>query len=382
MPGAGLLGGGVGALMGGPGGSGGAGGVVGPAGMGMTTLLPIILQAALSNHESQISGGSAAEGASGPTPSLQGRFNAPPVHIDYGDQLTVHLSFNSNYIKAIALADHRRKTAELSAAVRMNKKQLRPVDYQQEVEFRAKLDTRYLVENDPVQCAFTKDTILDHNFVVPAGSLVLGHVEGIRRSRRMGKAILSHNNRFHRNPSFHIVFNEIVLPNNKHIQISGSVIAQYHVFAHDGKIKVAIAGAGGEIEGMEDASSSADDTLPQTVQMLTRTGLLQFASPAISFGAMPVLMGIAGAYAPWIFSGKSMDEDNTSHSRGFILGVTAAIPGGGILQRFLLKGEEMVIEEGDRFLVDIYVRPTKSVTGVIIKSHTDASLQKSFSTVR
>jgi hypothetical protein len=219
------------------------------------------------------------------------------------------------------------------------------------VTSKRKIETAYAHKGDVFEGELTKDLTFPNQITIPAGSRVIGQLAQVQRGRRLASTLVSKNGRFRRNAFFTVKLDEIITPKQFHIKITGTICPQYHVFKNAGEFKASVVGDGGQILGVDNLSKDESSEATKILKMLAQTAVKQAAGNMISFGAMPILMGVAGALQPSWVSGKSPGEiDTTSRSKGFVLGATGQIPGGNIIRDFILKGDELRIDEDDELM--------------------------------
>ncbi|MBX9667848.1 MAG: hypothetical protein K2X93_09535 [Candidatus Obscuribacterales bacterium] len=145
---------------------------------------------------------------------------------------------------------------------------------------------------------------------------------------------------------------------------------QKTVVEDDGRIRTLAVGRNNEIKKVKETSQRVSKFQRLLAKGAVGLGLRVALGPA-SLLAMPLIMGVAGAYDPAIVTGKPLGEDyETSASKGFALGATSALPGGRLIQAFAFKGAELIIRPGDELLVKgrICGLPQQSVEGTVLKN--------------
>jgi len=227
-----------------------------------------------------------------------------------------------------------------------------------------KIESAYTFKGDPFEGVLDGKVWFSDTVSVPKGSIVLGHVIRIQHSRRLGSAMLSKHDRFRRNASFTVQLDEMITPSKTHLQIAGSILPQFHVFNNDGNFKAVEVKTAREIVGVEDLGNTASTDSTSYLSMSARMALQGIGGNAISFGAMPLIMGVVGAAVPSAVSGKPIEVDETSRTKGFVLGATGQVPGGFVVRNFIYKGDDFCLDEGDELLAEAQIIKRKT-TAVI-----------------
>jgi len=235
---------------------------------------------------------------------------------------------------------------------------LRPLPIPSAVQFKVVLktpiDSRRDIEGQPIKATLKDDLVYDDRVVAEAGSELIGHIEHLRKSRRMLKAMASNDGRFIKSGSMTIVFDELSSPHNEHFSIIG-MISQQHTMQESGRypreLKV---GKHGDINKAEEVFSTGDQIISQVLNFTLQSGLGPLGTVA-SFGAAPILLGALGAIEPDTAYLKPVSEDE-KHPRlkGFALGATSSLPGYQAIQVFGFKGDDLKLRVGDEFMVQVH----------------------------
>lgn len=238
-----------------------------------------------------------------------------------------------------------------------------------EVELNDQISSHYCYVGQSVTARLLKDAVIgDHK--VGAGAVVQGSITRFRRARRLGSSIADRKSNS-RNGLVSVQFHKINAADQK-LEIVGFCPPQSNLFNNSGKFKVVRVNSVGEIEGIQDLSIQTPDPLGTTLLSVAKGGLQQSLGTVGSFGALPLIMGTASVIEPRLVATKPIEEDRTSAGRRFVLGASGAVPGGNLVAAFMLKGDELELQEGDR--LKLLVRPL-TITSVSSKIR-DKTLEK------
>lgn len=208
---------------------------------------------------------------------------------------------------------------------------------------------------DAVEAVLKEDLILGEKLIALAGSSVLGQVEHSSASCRLAKAMIRGKHRFRTSGSLRITFKEIVTASKDHIQIEGRLSKQYAYLTEnrDNPRQVRV-GANGDIKQAENVLSPSAARLNKAINLGLPRCLSKLGTAA-SMGAAPVLMGVVGAVSPSTVIGKPVSlEEGHPRIRGFSHGFVDNLPGGTIVNRFVFKGSEVVLQPGDEILISVH----------------------------
>jgi hypothetical protein len=235
---------------------------------------------------------------------------------------------------------------------------LRPLPIPSAVQFavalKTPIDSRKDFQGQTIRATLKDDLVYDERVVAEAGSELIGHIEHLRKSRRMLKAMASNDGRFVKNGSMTVVFDELVTPHNEHFSIVG-MLSRQHTMQESGRypreLKV---GKHGDINKAEEVFSTGDQIISQVLNFTLQSGLGPLGTVA-SLGAAPILMGALGAIEPETAYLKPVsEEDKHPRIKGFALGATSSLPGYQAIQVFGFKGDDLKLRVGDEFMVQVH----------------------------
>ncbi len=243
-----------------------------------------------------------------------------------------------------------------------------PTAIQFPVVFKTSIDSAKAQEGDEVKAYLKEDLFIENRLVAPEGSVVVGHIDTVRKSRRLAKSAIMKEDRFHKNGSVRIVFDEIITPDEEHIRITGIVSKQSTTFIDGRHPREVVVGNKGEFKKAEEVLTEDEKTVSNIVNYGVNYGLTPLGTVA-SFGALPVIMGVLGALEPSIVTQRVVTKDE-KHPRinGFTYGAIGGLPGAPALQAFMLKGSEISIKAGDELLIQAHSPYEETATSLGVSS--------------
>jgi hypothetical protein len=251
------------------------------------------------------------------------------------------------------------------------------------IVFKKVIDSSKAMVGDEVIASLKEDIVIDDELIAPEGSVVIGHIAKLKRSRRLTESVISKNRRFHKGSSMKIELDEIITDEDEHIPIVGCLSKQTADFFDGKQPREVEISSSGELIKAEAVFTNDQKVASQIVNFAASTGIGQLGTAA-SFGALPVVMGVIGAVEPAMVMSRPMKPDE-KHPRvkGAAWGVWTTVPGAPVIQAVAFKGSDLRIEPGDELLAQahspyevlsitskILRRNTSSVSGVRINSDT------------
>jgi hypothetical protein len=229
-----------------------------------------------------------------------------------------------------------------------------PTAIQFPVVFKTAIDSSKARPGDQVKAYLKEDLEIDQRLVAPEGSVVIGHIDTVHQSRRLAKSAIMKEDRFRKNGSVRIIFDEIVTPMEEHIRITGIVSKQSAVFEEGRHPREVVVGNKGEFKKAEEVLTTDEKTISNVFNYGVNYGLTPLGTVA-SFGALPVIMGVIGAIDPSMVTQRVV-LSSEKHPRifGFTYGAIGGLPGAPALQAFMLKGSEINIKAGDELLIQAH----------------------------
>lgn len=243
-----------------------------------------------------------------------------------------------------------------------------PTAIQFPVVFKTGIDSARAQSGDTIKAYLEEDLVVDGRLVAPEGSLVIGHIDSVRLSRRLAKAAIASEDRFRKNGSVKIIFDEIVTPTDEHIRITGTVSKQNTIFNDSRHPREVVVDNKGEFKKAEEVLTSDEKTVSNVINFGVSYGLTPLGTVA-SFGALPVIMGVLGAIEPSIVTQKVVtSHDKHPRITGFTYGAVGGLPGAPVLQAFMLKGSEINIKPGDELLIQAHSPYNETATSLGVSS--------------
>ena len=243
-----------------------------------------------------------------------------------------------------------------------------PTAIQFPVVFKTAIDSFKAHPGDQVKAYMTEDLVVDGRLVAPEGSTVIGHIDTVRQSRRLAKAAIANNDRFRKNGSVKIIFDEIITPDEEHIRITGIVSKQTATFTEGRHPREIVVGKNGEFRKAEETLTSDELVVSNVLSNGVNYGLTPLGT-VVSFGALPVIMGVLGALEPSLVTQRVVTS-REKHPRitGFTYGAVGGLPGAPVLQAFMLRGSEINIKAGDELLIQAHSPYNEPATSLGVSS--------------
>jgi len=235
------------------------------------------------------------------------------------------------------------------------------------VVMQSELNSKTTKKGDPFQARLKYEVKIGDRHIADKGSLVTGHVNYVLKARTILGSMITVE-RFYRNSGvLGFEFDELINEKGEHIRL----VAQPARMARIIKNKA---------EGRElGVNHKGQITGPWSTQLrykAIRIGLNFALAPLgpMTFGAMPVALGVMGAIHPDFAFAKPVGL-NVRHRRvkGFLWGALSGVPGSWLIEDTTVRGQEAIIKPGDEFLAEM----NQEFTGEPI---TDAELMPGAST--
>ncbi len=235
------------------------------------------------------------------------------------------------------------------------------------VVMQSELNSKTTKKGDPFQARLKYEVKIGDKHIADKGCLVTGHVNYVLKARTILGSIVTVE-RFYRNSGvLGFEFDELVNEKGEHLKL----VAQPARMARIIKNKA---------EGRElGVNHKGQITGPWSTQLrykAIRIGMNFAMAPLgpMTFGAMPVALGVMGAIHPDFAFAKPVGL-NVRHRRlkGFFWGALSGVPGSWLIEDTTVRGQEAIIKPGDEFLAEM----NQEFTGEPI---TDASIMPGAST--
>ena len=193
--------------------------------------------------------------------------------------------------------------------------------------------------------------------IAARNSLIRGHIESCRRGRTLCRAALSSDRRLHKDGSLTIHFDQIEDPvNNTSWPISGKICRWNNITRTSGggwrQIEV---DGNGRIVKAGPCLSETEKNVFLAAKLATYTPIP--GSLWVNWAVMPAVMGIAGAvYPSFVYDKPVNHKERHIRERAFAYGFVTNLPGAGVVQACVQKGEAAQVQLGDQIAVDLVFR--------------------------
>jgi hypothetical protein len=211
----------------------------------------------------------------------------------------------------------------------------------------SEITSRTAKVGDPVQARLKYDLKIGDRLVAAKGSVVRGHLNYALKARTPLHALWSKERWYKNSGCLGVAFDEIINEKNEHIPL----------VAEPAKTALYVKNKGeGRVLGINHRGQIAGPWSQQLQYKAVRVGMNFAMAPlgAMSFGAMPVALGVMGAINPSFAFMKPVGL-NVRHRRlkGFAWGFLSGVPGSWLIEDTTCKGQEAVIKPGDEFLAEL-----------------------------
>lgn len=235
------------------------------------------------------------------------------------------------------------------------------------VVMQSELNSKTTKKGDPFQARVKYEVKIGDRHIANKGSLVTGHVNYVLRARTILGSMIT-TTRFYRNSGvLGFEFDELINEKGEHIKLEAQPARMARIIKNKAEGRELGVNHKGQITG------------PWSTQLrykAIRIGMNFAMAPLgpMTFGAMPVALGVMGAIHPDFAFAKPVGL-NVRHRRlkGFFWGALSGVPGSWLIEDTTVRGQEAIIKPGDEFLAEM----NEKFTGEQV---TDASLMPSAST--
>ncbi len=216
------------------------------------------------------------------------------------------------------------------------------------------LNSKTVVAGQAIDCVLQEDFVFGTTKIASKGSVVHGHLINHEQPRTLSKAIVSSDRRYKSDACLGIEFDDIVdSATNQILPIKGTLCKQ-KIVSDDLKHKrheIDVDSQGRIIKAERTFSTEKKTTFGvlRAATILPLPGGL-----AVNLAGGPLIMGTAGAISPSFAYNKPIDDD-MPHKRvkGFTYGFITSLPGAFLVQAFVEKGDEVVVQPSDQLALDI-----------------------------
>lgn len=235
------------------------------------------------------------------------------------------------------------------------------------VVMQSELNSKTTKKGDPFQARVKYEVKIGDRHIANKGCLVTGHVNYVLKARTILGSMIT-TERFYRNSGvLGFEFDELINEKGEHIKLVAKPARMARIVKNKAEGRELGVNHKGQITG------------PWSTQLrykAIRIGLNFALAPLgpMTFGAMPVVLGVMGAVHPDFAFAKPVGL-NVRHRRikGFVWGALSGVPGSWLIEDTTVRGQEAIIKPGDEFLAEM----NEEFTGEQV---TDASLMPGAST--
>ena len=208
----------------------------------------------------------------------------------------------------------------------------------------SEINSKTAKKGDPIEARLKYDLKIGTRHIANKGSRVRGHLNYVLRARTVLGSMVT-TQRFYRNSGvLGIAFDELINENGEHFALVAKPAMMDRIVKN-------------KYEGRElGVNHNGQVTGPFSQQLrykAIRVGMNFAMAPlgTMSFGAMPVALGVMGAINP-SFAFMRPVGLNVRHRRikGFAWGFLSGIPGSWLIEDTTVRGQEAIIKPGDEFL--------------------------------
>lgn len=211
----------------------------------------------------------------------------------------------------------------------------------------SEITSRTSKTGDPVHGRLKYDLKIGDRLIATKGCVVRGHLNYSLKARTPMASMLS-TTRFYRNSGcLGITFDEIISHKGEHIPLVAEPARSALYVKNKGE---------GRVLGINHKGQITGPWSQQLQYKAVRVGMNFAMAPlgAMTFGAMPVALGVLGAANP-SFAFMRPVGLNVRHRRlkGFAWGFLSGVPGSFLIEDTTVKGQEAVVKPGDEFLAEL-----------------------------
>lgn len=211
----------------------------------------------------------------------------------------------------------------------------------------SEVNSRTAKKGDAVHGRLKYDLKIADRLVAKKGSVVRGHLNYALKARTPMGSLVSLNRWYRNSGCLGVHFDEIINEKNEHIPLVAEPARQALYVKNKGE---------GRVLGINHKGQIVGPWSQQLRYKAIRVGMNFAMAPlgTMSFGAMPVALGVIGAINPSFAFMKPVGL-NVRHRRlkGFAWGFLSGVPGSWLIEDTTVKGQEAIIKPGDEFLAEI-----------------------------
>jgi hypothetical protein len=214
------------------------------------------------------------------------------------------------------------------------------------VVISSQITTKTAKKGDPIEARLKYDLKIGDRLIAKKGAVVNGHINYSLPARSTMHSLVSTTRWYRNSGCVGISFDEIINDKGEHLPLV-AVPARAARFVKN-------KGEGREL-GINHDGQVAGPLSQQIRYKALRIGLNAAMAPAgaLSFGAMPIALGVIGAANPSFAFMKPVGL-NVRHRRikGFLWGALGGVPGSWLIEDTVVRGQEAIIKPGDEFLAE------------------------------
>lgn len=212
------------------------------------------------------------------------------------------------------------------------------------VVMMSEINSKTAKKGDPIEARLKYDLKIGPRHIANKGSRVRGHLDYVLKARTVIGSMVT-TQRFYRNSGvLGIAFDELINENGEHFALQAKPAMMDRIVKNKYE---------GRELGVNHNGQVAGPFSQQLRYKAIRVGMNFAMAPLgpLTFGAMPVALGVMGAANPSFAFMKPVGL-NVRHRRikGFAWGFLSGIPGSWLIEDTTVRGQEAIIKPGDEFL--------------------------------
>ncbi len=212
------------------------------------------------------------------------------------------------------------------------------------VVMMSEINSKTAKKGDPIEARLKYDLKIGPRHIANKGSRVRGHLDYVLKARTVIGSMVT-TQRFYRNSGvLGIAFDELINESGEHFALQAKPAMMDRIVKNKYE---------GRELGVNHNGQVAGPFSQQLRYKAIRVGMNFAMAPLgpLTFGAMPVALGVMGAANPSFAFMKPVGL-NVRHRRikGFAWGFLSGIPGSWLIEDTTVRGQEAIIKPGDEFL--------------------------------
>lgn len=212
------------------------------------------------------------------------------------------------------------------------------------VVMMSEINSKTAKKGEPIEARLKYDLKIGPRHIANKGSRVRGHLDYVLKARTVIGSMVT-TQRFYRNSGvLGIAFDELINESGEHFALQAKPAMMDRIVKNKYE---------GRELGVNHNGQVAGPFSQQLRYKAIRVGMNFAMAPLgpLTFGAMPVALGVMGAANPSFAFMKPVGL-NVRHRRikGFAWGFLSGIPGSWLIEDTTVRGQEAIIKPGDEFL--------------------------------